>query len=75
MTCNYCPKTALYRVGTLGYCKDHRGQAVALRTSINIKRQETQDVFFDHIVDEKERRLRAVRRMQNASIAARKRRK
>lgn len=76
MNCNHCPHVALYRVGPLGYCKAHRELAVTLRKSISRRETEVnRNVLFDHIVDEKERRLRAMRRMRNAAGAKKRRRK
>lgn len=76
MTCNHCTDVALYRVGPLGYCKTHRELAVTLRKSISRYIDESnRSVFFDHIVNEKERRDRAMRRMRNAAGAKRRQRK
>lgn len=73
MTCHYCQKTALYCVGQTGYCKTHRENAITLRKSI-MRKSEAKNVVFDEIIDEAERRKRAVRRMRASNIAVRKRR-
>lgn len=45
MTCQ-CGKTALYRVGTLGFCRAHYGDAVAVRRSVERKYSETEPAYF-----------------------------
>jgi hypothetical protein len=75
MICNECRAAgknavALYRVGRQGFCKAHYGSAVTIRKSVGRAKNESDNTFFDTIIDDRERRMRAATRN-----AARKRRK
>lgn len=64
LTCN-CGKTALYRVGSTGYCKTHRQDAVRRRQSIS-RTIESERAEFDTLITNIERTRRAVDKMHAA---------
>ena len=62
MVCQ-CGKTALYRVGVLGFCREHYQVAVQLRQSQNYQQSEAKPVDFEDVHDRRPRKRRGQRTM------------